>query len=87
MRYFVYILASVDSGRYYIGQSNNVERRLDEHNDVTRRSWASKYAPWEVMCSRVYNSRAEAMKEEKRLKSFKNRETLESYIRESKLQK
>ena len=82
MKYFVYILKSVDSKKYYIGHTNNINRRLLEHNDVNRHGWSKKYAPWEVLYSVSYFTRAEAMKEEKRLKSFKNRSTLEKYIQE-----
>ena len=80
MKYFVYILVSIGSERHYIGHTNNVGRRLAEHNDVSRNSWASRFAPWKVVYSSGYATRAEAMKEEKHLKSFKNKVTLEGYI-------
>ncbi len=33
MTYWVYILQSETSGRYYIGHTDNLARRLTEHND------------------------------------------------------
>jgi len=33
MGYSVYIIQSESSGRYYCGQSTDVERRLRQHND------------------------------------------------------
>ncbi|MBI9062488.1 MAG: GIY-YIG nuclease family protein, partial [Marinilabiliaceae bacterium] len=32
MNYFVYILQSQRSGKYYCGQTNNVSDRLQRHN-------------------------------------------------------
>ena len=81
----VYILESLGSGKYYIGHTNNLERRLSEHNDVSRRGWSNKYAPWKIMYSAEYSARAEAMKEEKRLKSFKNKASLAEFVEKSKL--
>jgi len=33
MAYWVYILQSESSGRYYCGQTDDLERRVDQHND------------------------------------------------------
>jgi putative endonuclease len=33
MSHWVYILQSESSGRYYCGQSTNVEQRFSQHND------------------------------------------------------
>ncbi len=81
----VYILESLSSGKYYIGHTNDLERRLDEHNDASRNGWSNKFAPWKVIHSVDYPTRAEAMKEEKRLKSFKNRTTLVKVLDKSKM--
>ncbi len=83
----VYILKNLSAGKYYIGHTNDLERRLAEHNDVSRTGWTNKYIPWQVIYSFAFNSRTDAMKEEKRLKSFKNRTTLENYIEKCKLQR
>ncbi|NLA41614.1 MAG: GIY-YIG nuclease family protein [Smithella sp.] len=36
--FYVYILQSETSGRYYIGQTDSLDRRLAEHNDPTSTS-------------------------------------------------
>ena len=81
----VYILESWSSKKYYIGHTNDLERRLNEHNDLNRRGWSNKFAPWEVVYSLDYPTRADAMKEERRLKSFKNKESLAKFVEKSKL--
>ena len=81
MKYFVYILESINSGKYYIGHTNDISRRFAEHNDVSRSGWSKRHAPWKIIYSADYSTRAEAMKEEKRLKSFKNKESLAKLVR------
>ena len=41
--YWVYILYSDVSGRYYCGQSTNVEQRIRQHNDPNYRLMVSKH--------------------------------------------
>lgn len=40
--YFVYILKSLKDGNLYIGRTNNIERRLKEHNSGKVRSTKSR---------------------------------------------
>ena len=44
--YFIYILYSKISEKYYIGYSSNPFRRLVEHNTNPLKSYTSKYRPW-----------------------------------------
>jgi len=67
--YTVYILKS-EEGKYYIGQTNNLERRLLEHaNGVS--IWSRKYKGWQLVLQEGFKTRSEAMLRERRLKSFK----------------
>ena len=80
MMYFVYILKSERTGKTYIGHTNDLERRLAQHNEPSRSSWTAKYQPWKLVAFHEYVSRSEAMKEEGRLKSFKNKIRVQEYI-------
>jgi len=80
MDYFDYILRSVKTSSYYIGHTNNITDRFDRHNEGRVLSTKSD-RPWELVVYYRYKSRAEAMKLEKRLKAFKNRRALETYIK------
>lgn len=75
----VYILQSEINGRYYIGSTNNLIRRLDEHNQGK-----SKYTrltrPFKLMLSQQYLTIEEARKIEYRLKKLKNRSIIEKII-------
>ena len=79
--YFVYILQSEKNGRYYIGSTNNLERRLLEHNSGKTKSL--KYLrPLKIVFQKEYSHEYEAKQIEKKLKKLKNRNILERIITE-----
>ncbi|WP_416221613.1 GIY-YIG nuclease family protein [Rhodohalobacter sp.] len=49
MRYFLYILRSEIKETYYVGMSNNPDRRLHFHNTDDRKSHTSRYRPWKIV--------------------------------------
>lgn len=77
--YYVYILKSVAFGKYYVGCTDNIIRRLQEHN-----SGASKYTrtfkPWKLVFQEEYKNLSEARKREKQIKSWKKRVSIERLI-------
>ncbi len=79
MSYFVYILQSESTGKFYIGQTNDLISRLNAHN-----SGYSKYTknkgPWVVFYSIALETRSEAMILEKKLKNMKSRKRLIAWI-------
>ena len=79
MMFFVYILESEFDNSFYIGQTSQVEDRVKSHNKGLNRSTKGK-RPWKLIYKEGCNSRSEAMKLEKRLKSWKKREALIRYI-------
>ncbi|NOX67012.1 MAG: GIY-YIG nuclease family protein [Chlorobi bacterium] len=71
MKYYVYILRSLSTDRYYTGCTNNLLRRLKEHNSSRVRSTKS-YVPWEIVYTESFESKSNAFKREKEIKSFKS---------------
>ncbi len=69
--YFTYILQSKTSGKYYIGQTNDLEDRLYRHNAGHNKSTKGR-GPWVVVYSQLFESRDEAVALERKLKRFKN---------------
>ncbi len=67
MEYVVYILFSEKLGRYYCGQSDNLEKRLVNHNNGGKK-YTSKGVPWILI--KVYNcgNRSEAIVLERKIK-------------------
>ncbi len=71
MTYFVYILRT-SADTLYIGQTNNLEKRLKEHQSKSSKSakYVRSFATFELVYSEKYNSRSEAMKREYELKQW-----------------
>jgi predicted GIY-YIG superfamily endonuclease len=61
MAYHVYILKSVKDGSLYIGHTQDLEKRLKQHNSPTRKTYTAKRGPWERVHSEPFDTRAEAM--------------------------
>jgi putative endonuclease len=75
MPYFVYIIQSQKNNRFYIGQTKDIDDRLKRHNNGE--SLATKSGvPWELVKLENFNTRTEAIKRERYLKSLKNKNYL-----------
>ena len=61
----------------YIGHTNNLDDRLERHNNNREKSTKNK-GPWALIHSEKFKTRAEAMKREKEMKSGKGREWLKN---------
>ena len=71
MPYYVYILRSQSSGRYYCGQTSDLKRRLRQHNDPNYKltKTTKRFSgPWELIWFEECASRAEALKRERQIK-------------------
>ncbi|MFP4452262.1 MAG: GIY-YIG nuclease family protein [Desulfobacterales bacterium] len=69
--YFVYILHSHTAQRFYCGHTDNLERRLRQHNDPDyfgTRTTKVFPGPWELVWSQACDSRSEAQKRELAIK-------------------
>ena len=77
--YYTYILKSKASGRYYIGQTNNIDLRLKRHNNNLVKSTKNR-GPWDIVYYEKYTSRSEALKRESYLKSLKSKKIIEQLI-------
>ncbi len=75
MKFFIYILESELDGSFYIGQTSNLNSRLEKHNKGLNRSTKAK-RPWKLFYWEEVNSRAEAMALEKKIKSWKKRDSI-----------
>jgi putative endonuclease len=82
--YKVYVLYSNSFNKIYIGQTEDLERRLSEHNNGLLSIYTKRYKPWEVVYTEEYQTRSEALKREKQLKSQKGREFIWGLIKQNK---
>ncbi len=78
MPFFVYILRNPE-GRYYIGQTSDIQLRLQRHN-TGRVFWTKRHRPWELVHSDQFETRSEAMAQEKRLKRLKSKLAIKEFV-------
>ena len=64
----VYILRSETLKRFYVGSSENVERRFQEHNTGKSKSTRAG-VPWLLIHTETFETRAEAMVRERKIKA------------------
>ena len=79
MKGFVCIIQSLKNQRFYIGSTNDLERRVFEHN-----SGKNKYTrlnkPFKLVFSQEYTNLTEARKVESKIKKYKSKIILEKII-------
>jgi len=71
MAILVYILQSESTGRYYCGQTSNIERRIHEHNDPTyhlSKTTKRFKGPWKLVWSQECLDRRYSMRLERTIK-------------------
>ena len=71
--YTFYILYSERLDRYYVGYSNDIQRRISEHNRK-KGKYTDYGIPWVLIYSEVYESKKAAMDRERYIKSRKSKQ-------------
>jgi putative endonuclease len=79
MPFFLYILQSESTGRYYVGQTKNLNERVAYHNANYSRSLKNR-GPWILVHSEQYISRGEAVQRESQIKRQKSRRFIEELL-------
>ena len=79
MGFWVYILYSDSGNKYYVGQSDNPERRLSYHNS-SKKGFTSRYRPWRLVYSKEYTTREMAKQSESKIKRWKSKKMIEKLI-------
>ena len=77
LHYFVYIIKSLKNGKYYIGQTRELSKRLYEHNHGKVKS-TKAYRPYEMIHTEIFSTRRDARKRELHLKSPKGWQELQT---------
>ena len=79
LAFYVYILSCAD-GRFYTGHSDNLERRIAEHDTGGFCDFTSRRRPVKLMRSECFSTRIEALEAERRIKPW-SRAKKEALIR------
>ena len=84
MTYTVYVITN-ENNKIYIGQTNDLEKRLLRHNDILPNKNSSythrMNGKWELVYQEEFRTRTEAIQREKQLKSYKGRLFIKNQIK------
>ena len=78
--YYVYILYSPKTSRYYIGSCDDMDKRLYHHNRGLTPSTKAGAPEWEVRYLEYHEDRTAALKREREIKKKKSRKYIEWLI-------
>ncbi len=79
--FFVYILYSETLDRFYVGSTEDIEQRVQWHNNGEfSHAYTIKGRPWVLRFSHSCNSRSEAMTLEKKIKAKKSSKYIRALI-------
>jgi len=77
--FYVYILYSQAKDKFYVGQTNNLENRIERHNSGYVKSTKS-YRPWKVVYNEKYEERAMAVRRENQIKGWKSKSMIKELV-------
>lgn len=83
MSYFTYILQSEKDGSYYIGSTQDLDSRLERHNQG-RSQYTKPKRPWRLAYFEEHPDRSSAVKRENQIKRRKDKGFIEALIRTSR---
>jgi putative endonuclease len=81
--YYVYILASRRHGTLYIGITNSIQKRLEEHRKGKGSLFVKTYGVYRLVHVESYSRAEEAIAREKQLKRWKRDWKIELIEREN----
>ncbi len=68
-KYFVYILKCADNS-YYTGSTNNLERRINEHNSGKYKGYTSTRLPVQLVYFQEFSDVKDAISNERKIKKW-----------------
>ena len=71
VKFYVYILKSCSIDRYYTGHTNDLKKRLLDHNRRKVKS-TKAYVPWSIVYTEEFETKSEAFKREMQIKRYKS---------------
>ena len=76
--FYIYILESSADGHYYVGYTDDLSRRFEEHNSSDHPTYTSKHRPWKLFVAyEVSPDRGVAMQAEMFIKKQKSRKFIQ----------
>lgn len=80
--YYVYVLKSLKNDKIYVGRTDNLKRRIQEHK--AGKTWTTKrFLPIKLIFCEAFLSKQDAIRRERYFKTSKGKSSLRQIIRES----
>ena len=86
LHYYVYILLCKD-GSYYTGHAKDVEKRLEMHRKGRGARYTRMHEPEKLVYVETFDSRGEAMRRERQIKTLSHNKKQQLIINHDKHQK
>jgi putative endonuclease len=80
-KYYTYVLLTEDNS-LYCGYTDDVEKRFEVHKSGKGAKYTRSHKPLEIVYTACFNTKSEAMKEERRFKKMTREQKLE-FLKES----
>jgi len=84
MAFWVYILMSQSTGRFYCGQTDDIEKRIQQHNDPENtftKTTSRHKGPWKLVHKIQCTNRTEAIRLERKIKKRGIKRFLEDNVK------
>lgn len=75
-KFYVYVLLT-EKNTLYCGYTDDVDKRYEKHKNGTGCKYTRAFKPIDIVYKKEFDSKSEAMKEEKRIKTLTREQKLE----------
>mgnify|MGYP005876309443 FL=1 len=73
--HWLYILSSQTKHTYYIGSSEEPDRRLTYHNNESK-GYTKRYRPWKIVYRQEFANKSQALRAERKVKNWKSKKMI-----------
>ena len=67
--YFLYLLYNIETEKYYVGFTSNINKRLKEHQSGLNQFTKYKCCAWKLIYTEIYKAKQDAIIRENKLKT------------------
>ncbi len=79
-KFYVYIIQSEKTNGYYIGQTQDVEIRLEKHNSFDNTEYTLRDQPWKLCKYFICDCRIQARRIEQHIKRMKSKKYIDNLM-------
>lgn len=81
--WYVYVLKSLKNNIFYVGYTSNLKKRIRDHNSGNGSDFTNRNRPYKLIFYEAFESKVDAIKDEKFFKSGYGKEVLKEKLKNS----